>query len=172
MAVGDTYLFPGFLTSVLTQLFFPKPPTTCSHASAEVRGGKEKSLQPWDRTHSHQVMSPSCTPLSRPEGGSSFLAPLAVGQRAYVMALCPSCVRPSVRALTFSLNIFFSETTYTDFDEISQKCSWHGPLQNLLKEFDSFKNSGCHGNKTEIFLKSLKIFLSETIMPRATKCGM
>ena len=27
-----------------------------------------------------------------------FLAPLAVGQRAYVMARCPSCVRPSVSA--------------------------------------------------------------------------
>ena len=37
-----------------------------------------------------------------------FLAPLAVGQRAYVMARCPSSVRP----LTFSLNIFFAETTY------------------------------------------------------------
>ena len=49
-----------------------------------------------------------------------YLAPLAVGQRVYVMACCPSCVRPSVRpsvcpsvrALTFSLNIFFAETTY------------------------------------------------------------
>ena len=40
-----------------------------------------------------------------------LLAPLAVGQRAYVMVRCPSCVRPSVCALTFSLNIFF-ETTY------------------------------------------------------------
>ena len=28
MAVGDTYVFPGFLTPVLTQLFFPRPPTT------------------------------------------------------------------------------------------------------------------------------------------------
>ena len=28
MAVGDAYVFPGFLTTVLTQLFFPKPPTT------------------------------------------------------------------------------------------------------------------------------------------------
>ena len=37
---------------------------------------------------------------------------LAVGQRAYVMVRCPSCVRASVRVLTFSLNIFFSETTY------------------------------------------------------------
>ena len=28
MSVGDVYVFPGFLTPVLTQLFFPKPPTT------------------------------------------------------------------------------------------------------------------------------------------------
>ena len=28
MAVGDAYVFPGFLIPVLTQLFFPKPPTT------------------------------------------------------------------------------------------------------------------------------------------------
>ena len=89
-----------------------------------------------------------------------FLAPLAVGQRAMSW---PIARRASVRALTFSLNIFFSETT--DFDEISQKCSCHGPLKNFLKEFDSFKNSGCHGNKTYFFFKT---FLSETIRPRAT----
>ena len=28
MAVGDAYVFPGFLTPVLTQLFFPNPLTT------------------------------------------------------------------------------------------------------------------------------------------------
>ena len=28
MAVDDAYVFPGFLTLVLIQLFFPKPPTT------------------------------------------------------------------------------------------------------------------------------------------------
>ena len=28
MAVGDALVFPGFLTPVLTLLFFPKPPTT------------------------------------------------------------------------------------------------------------------------------------------------
>ena len=28
MAVGDAYVCPGFLTPLLTQLFFPKPPTT------------------------------------------------------------------------------------------------------------------------------------------------
>ena len=39
-----------------------------------------------------------------------FLAPLAVGQRAYVMVCCRPVVRPSVCVLTVSLNIFFSET--------------------------------------------------------------
>ena len=28
MAVGDAHMFPGFLTLVLTQLSFPRPPTT------------------------------------------------------------------------------------------------------------------------------------------------
>ena len=28
MAVGDAYVFPGFLTPILKQPFFPKPPTT------------------------------------------------------------------------------------------------------------------------------------------------
>ena len=28
MAVGDAHMSPAFLTPVLTQLFFPKPPTT------------------------------------------------------------------------------------------------------------------------------------------------
>ena len=96
-------------------------------------------------------------------GNFHFLAPLAV------MARCPSCVHPCV-------NFFFKHLLLwnylSDFDEISQKCSWHGPHLKFLKEFDSFKNSGCHGNKTEIFLKSLKIFLSETIMPRTTEFGM
>ena len=38
---------------------------------------------------------------------------------------------------------------------------------NFLKEFDSIKNCGCHSNKTEKKLKTLKIFLSETIRVRA-----
>ena len=28
MAVGDAHVFPGFFTLILTQLFFPKPPTS------------------------------------------------------------------------------------------------------------------------------------------------
>ena len=101
-----------------------------------------------------------------------LLAPLAVGQRAYVMVRCAS-VRPSICPC---VNIFFKHLLLwnylSDFDEISQKCSWHSPLQNLLKKFESFKNYGCHGNKIEKKMKTLKIFLSETMWPRATKFGM
>ena len=38
MAVGDTYVFHGFLTPVLTQLFFQSHRLLFSYASAEVRG--------------------------------------------------------------------------------------------------------------------------------------
>ena len=40
MAVGDAYVFPGFLTPVLTQLFFPKPPTT--FLTSFCRGERQK----------------------------------------------------------------------------------------------------------------------------------
>ena len=85
-----------------------------------------------------------------------FLAPLAVSQRAYVMVCCPSCLRASVCQVVRPsvhpyINFFFKHllrNCFLDFDEISQKCSCHSPLQNFLKEFYSFKNSGCHSNKT------------------------
>ena len=97
-----------------------------------------------------------------------FLAPLAVGQPAYVMVCCAS--------VRLCINFFFKHLLVwnylSDFDEILQKCSCHGPLQNFLKKLDSVKNSGCHGNKTENILKTLKIFLSETIRVRATNFGM
>ena len=40
MAVGDAYVFPGFLTPVLTQLFLPKPPAT--FLTCFCRGEKRK----------------------------------------------------------------------------------------------------------------------------------
>ena len=74
-----------------------------------------------------------------------FLVPVAVGQRAYVMAWCPVCVRASV-------NFYFKHLLLwhylSDFNEVSQKCSCHGPFQNFLEEFDTFKNTGFHVNKT------------------------
>ena len=71
MAVGDAHAFPGFLTPVLTQLFFPKAPTIFLHAYAEVRGEntpERKVASTGNRTHNHQVMSPTRSPLSHPGG--------------------------------------------------------------------------------------------------------
>ena len=71
MAVGDAHVFPGFLIPVLTQLFFPKPPTTFSHAYAEVRGentSERKVASTGHQTHNHQVMSPIRSPMSHPGG--------------------------------------------------------------------------------------------------------
>ena len=51
MAVGDAYVFPGFLTPVLTQLSFQSQELLYSHASAEVRGAKyagKKSRLNWE----------------------------------------------------------------------------------------------------------------------------
>ena len=62
--------FPGFLTPVLTQLFFPKPPTTFSHMFLQRCEGKicrkEKSSQPWIKLTTTRVMSPTRSPLSHP----------------------------------------------------------------------------------------------------------
>ena len=44
MAVGDAYVFPGFLTPVLTQLFFPKPLTT--FLTCFCRGERRKFTRP------------------------------------------------------------------------------------------------------------------------------
>ena len=68
MAVGDAHVFPGFLTPVLTQLFFPKPPTAF-HASTEVRGEntpERKLASTGNQTHNHEVMSPTLSPLNHP----------------------------------------------------------------------------------------------------------
>ena len=67
MAVGDTHVFSGFLTPVLTKLSFQSHRLLFSHASAEVRGEnmpKGKFTSTRNRTHDHQVMSPTGSPLS------------------------------------------------------------------------------------------------------------
>ena len=76
MAVSDTNVFPGFLSPVLTQLFFPKPRLLFSHASAEVRGKnmpERKFASTGDRTHNHQIMSPTRSPLSHPGGANTVM---------------------------------------------------------------------------------------------------
>ena len=68
MAVGDAYVFPGFLTPVLTLLFFPKPPTTfliyfCRGERRKYTGRKVASTG--DRTHNNQVMKEGRTEKER-----------------------------------------------------------------------------------------------------------
>ena len=73
MAVGDVYVFPGFLTPVLTQLFFPKPPTTFL---TEVRGEntpERKFSSTGDRTHYHQVTLTTEPPGLGPQFGDLLI---------------------------------------------------------------------------------------------------
>ena len=75
MMVIDAHVFPGFLTSVLTQLFFPKPPTTfltCFSRGErqEYAGAKKNRFNLVSNSHPLGHMSPTCSPLSHL--GSTF----------------------------------------------------------------------------------------------------
>ena len=63
------------------------------------------------------------------------------------LSVCPS-VRPSICP---SVNNFFKnlllQNQKANLDKTWQECSLGEALQKLLKEFNSNKNSGCHGNK-------------------------
>ena len=76
MAVGDAHVLPGFHTSVLLQLFFPKPRLLFSHTSAEARGENtlaRKFTSTGDQTHNNQAMSPTHSPLNHPGGACFFI---------------------------------------------------------------------------------------------------
>ena len=66
-----------------------------------------------------------------------FLASLAEGQGAIVMALCPSVspsVRPSVGAsVNSSFKKLLLKNYWLDFYEISQECFLGDPLSNSFK---------------------------------------
>ena len=65
---------------------------------------------------------------------------------AFSEVRCPSCI----------VNNFFKHlllpNCWANLDQTWQECFLGGPLQKLFTEFDSIKNSGCHGNEIE-FLK-------------------
>ena len=76
MAVGDARVFPGSFTPVLTQLFFPKPPTTfltCFCRGERRKYAGKKFASTGDRTHNHQVMSPIRSTPSHPGGAATVL---------------------------------------------------------------------------------------------------
>ena len=79
------------------------------------------------------------------------------------------CVRPSVRALTFSLNI--SETTYRIFMKFHRNVPTMVLFRIYWNNLIPSKTLVAMATKL-IFFKSLKVFLSGTIRPRATKFGM
>ena len=56
----------------------------------------------------------------------------------------PASVRPSVN--NFFKNLLL-QNQKANLDKTWQECSLGEALQKLLKEFNSNKNSGCHGNK-------------------------
>ena len=60
---------------------------------------------------------------------------------------------------TISLKHLLLLNREADLDQTCQKCSLRGPLQKLFTEFDSIKNSGCHGNEIEFFKQFLKNLL-------------
>ena len=80
---------------------------------------------------------------------SRFLAHLSTtcSGRAIVTGHRPS-VRPSICP---SVNNFFKnlllQNQKANLDKTWHECSLGEALQKLLKEFNSNKNSGCHGNK-------------------------
>ena len=63
-------------------------------------------------------------------------------------AIVTVIVRPSICP---SVNNFFKnlllQNQKANLDKTWQECSLGEALQKLLKEFNSNKNSGCHGNK-------------------------
>ena len=88
MAVGDAHVFPGFLTPVLTQLFFPKPPTTfptcfCrgerrKYAGKKVRVNRGSNSQPPGHESDTLTTEPprrgiyKCRPISTKHGHSIY----------------------------------------------------------------------------------------------------
>ena len=86
---------------------------------------------------------------------ASFLAHLstACSRGAFRVVMCPSCV----------VNNFFKHfllpNRWANLDQTWQECSLGGPLKNLFTEYDSIKNSGCHGNEIEFFKQFFKNLL-------------
>ena len=93
-----------------------------------------------------------------------------------LLSVVCQCVRlsvhPCVNFFFKNLNTFFSETTY----RILMKFYRNVPAMVLFriswKNLILSKTLVFHGNKTVKLLKTLKIFLSETIRVRATKFSM
>ena len=72
---------------------------------------------------------------------------------AFKMVMCPSSV-----VYNFFKH-FLLPNRWANLDQTWQECSLGVILQKLFTEFDSIKNSGCHGNEIEFFKQFFKNFL-------------
>ena len=75
-----------------------------------------------------------------------FLAPLVSLCHSPSSIVCAS-IRPSIRMLTFSLSIFFLWNCLSNLMKLNRNVPAMVLFWIFSKEFVSFKNSGCHGNK-------------------------
>ena len=76
MAAGDAHVFPGFLTPVLIKLSFQSHRLLFSHGSAQMRDEntpERKFASTGYRTHNHQLMNPTRSPRSHPDGAPHSL---------------------------------------------------------------------------------------------------
>ena len=105
-----------------------------------------------------QAISPFLTMFPTLYGTYFLLAHLSTtcSGGAIVTGHRPSSVRLSVHlavrpSICPSVNNFFKnlllQNQKANLDKTWQECSLGEALQKLLKEFNSNKNSGCHGNK-------------------------
>ena len=83
-----------------------------------------------------------------------YLRVVIVHFLAYLSATCSRGAFRVVRCRSSVVNNFFKHLLLpkrrASLDQTWQECSLGGPLQNFFTEFDSIKNSGCHGNEIEI----------------------
>ena len=87
--------------------------------------------------------------------GHEFLAHLSTtcSRGAFRVVMCLSSV----------VNNFFKHLLLpngsANLNQTWQECFLGGPLQKFFTEFDSIKNSGCHGNEMEFFKQLFKNLL-------------
>ena len=101
MAVGDAYVFPGFLTPVLTQLFFPKPPTTfliffCRGEKRKYAGKKSRL----NRGSNSQPGHESDTLTTEPPGRAIQKGAIEYQKDTKAAAMLESCTQESTSLLS------------------------------------------------------------------------
>ena len=147
MAVSDTYVFPGFLTPVLTLLFLPKPPTT--FLTFFCRGERRKYAGKKSRLNRG-------SPLSHPGGAKTKTNPAFYNTTPSNIS---GVLRGSVgKCLTRSLWVLGSSRAESSwfFVGMSLGTTLGSPSLVLVKPRKHMNNVSCRRDcdMTEILLKA------------------